>query len=298
MSFDLADTNPGPLLTVIPFSFYPEDEWQSDLELGATELAIAVASGGAPSGLPHTDPHFYLVKAAHWASAYMSSPFDASDTLNLYDVSGLAHYELAGAIDQAGAPSDLETTRAALVADLRKAVDGALAQGATDPFGFGFPWDTWDTTSHGAGLSVMASEVNELTGTQTYPTQSGRWLANILGANAWGVSLIVGDGTTFPPLPPAPGREHRRLPRRDGADPRRRGRRGSEPNALPRQPLRHARVPDRRTRRVRGVQQHREVQGRRRVVLDRRAGHRPERDVATRVRQTDGGPHMRSGGTR
>jgi endoglucanase len=196
--FDLADTNPGPLLTVIPFSFYPEDEWQSDLELGATELAIAVASGGAPSGLPHTDPHFYLVKAAHWASAYMSSPFDASDTLNLYDVSGLAHYELAGAIDQAGAPSDLETTRAALVADLRKAVDGALAQGATDPFGFGFPWDTWDTTSHGAGLSVMASEVNELTGTQTYPTQSGRWLANILGANAWGVSLIVGDGTTFP----------------------------------------------------------------------------------------------------
>jgi hypothetical protein len=25
-----------------------------------------------------------------------------------------------------------------------------------------------------------------------------RWLSNILGANAWGVSLIVGDGTTFP----------------------------------------------------------------------------------------------------
>ena len=24
------------------------------------------------------------------------------------------------------------------------------------------------------------------------------WLANILGANAWGASLIVGDGTTFP----------------------------------------------------------------------------------------------------
>jgi hypothetical protein len=44
----------------------------------------------------------------------------------------------------------------------------------------------------------MASEVNELTGTLTYPGLSGRWLGNILGANAWGISLIVGDGTTFP----------------------------------------------------------------------------------------------------
>jgi endoglucanase len=31
-----------------------------------------------------------------------------------------------------------------------------------------------------------------------YRDWSSRWLANILGANAWGVSLIVGDGTTFP----------------------------------------------------------------------------------------------------
>jgi hypothetical protein len=27
---------------------------------------------------------------------------------------------------------------------------------------------------------------------------ANRWLGNILGANAWGTSLIVGDGTTFP----------------------------------------------------------------------------------------------------
>jgi hypothetical protein len=44
----------------------------------------------------------------------------------------------------------------------------------------------------------MASEYDELTGTDTYADWSGRWLANIVGANAWGVSLIVGDGTTFP----------------------------------------------------------------------------------------------------
>ena len=196
--FDLADTNPGRLTTYVPYSFYPETEWRSDLELGAVELYFAVASGGLPSGLPHTAPLFYLQQAAHWANAYISSPDDAADTLNLYDVSGLAHYDLYRAIAQAGDPPGLETSRAALVADLKKALDGAVGQAGTDPFQFGFPWATWDTTSHGAGLVVMASEYDELTGTPTYKAWSSRWFANILGANAWGVSLIVGDGTTFP----------------------------------------------------------------------------------------------------
>jgi endoglucanase len=44
----------------------------------------------------------------------------------------------------------------------------------------------------------MASEYDQLTGTQTYGAQSQEWLANILGANAWGSSFIVGDGSTFP----------------------------------------------------------------------------------------------------
>jgi endoglucanase len=84
---------------------------------------------------------------------------------------------------------------------MKKALDGALAQAATDPFGFGFPWATWDTTSHGAGLAVMASEYDQLTGTSTYADLSGRWLGNILGANAWGSSFIIGDGSTFPHCP-------------------------------------------------------------------------------------------------
>jgi endoglucanase len=200
--FDLADTTPkGDLTTYIPFSFYPESEWRSDLELGAVELYRAVASGGLPPGLPHTDSSFYLQQAAHWANAYITGPDDAEDTLNLYDVSGLAHYELHRAIGQAGNPAGLEVTQAALLADMKKALDGALAQAATDPFGFGFPWATWDTTSHGAGLSVMASEYNELSGTTTYAGLSGRWLDNILGANAWGSSFIIGNGSTFPHCP-------------------------------------------------------------------------------------------------
>ncbi len=197
--FDLANTAPaGDLLTVIPFSFYPESEWRDDLEIGAAELARALQSGGLPAGLPHTDPLFYLQKAAHWAHAYITGPNDAADTLNLYDISALAHFDLYQALAQAGDPAGLEATRADLLADLKKAIDGALAKAATDPFQFGFPWGVYDTQTHGAGLSVQASLYDQLSGTTTYADWSGRWLGNILGANAWGTSLIVGDGTTFP----------------------------------------------------------------------------------------------------
>ena len=44
--------------------------------------------------MPHTNPLYYLTAAAHWAHAYITGPNDQTDTLNLYDVSGLAHFEL------------------------------------------------------------------------------------------------------------------------------------------------------------------------------------------------------------
>jgi endoglucanase len=198
--FDLANTAPsGNLLTVIPFSFYPETEWRDDLELGAVELYFALQGAGTlPTGLPHASASYYLQQAAQWANAYITGPNDATDTLNLYDVTGLAHYDLYRAIALAGNPSGLATTQAALLADLKKQLDKAVTQGNADPFGFGFPWDTYDTTSHGAGLSVMAAEYTYLTGANTYADYANRWLSNILGANAWGTSLIVGDGSTFP----------------------------------------------------------------------------------------------------
>src|SRR5262249_17410847 len=138
-----------------------------------------------------------------WANAYITGPNDAADTLNLYDVSGLAHFELYRAISLAGNPSGLATTQAALLADLQKQLNKAIAQSATDPFGFGFPWDVYDTTSHGGGLAVMAAEYNFLNGPALNngilpAVYANQQLANILGANAWGASLIVNDGITFP----------------------------------------------------------------------------------------------------
>jgi endoglucanase len=44
----------------------------------------------------------------------------------------------------------------------------------------------------------MAKEYYNLTHDVTYATYSRRWLANISGANAWGVTFTVGDGEVFP----------------------------------------------------------------------------------------------------
>jgi endoglucanase len=199
--FDLADTSPsGDLITTAPFDFYGETEWRDDLELGATELyfALAAAERPLPSALRHTDAAHYLRAATHWAHAYITGPNDAADTLNLYDVSGLAHFELFRAISNAGHPATLEVSQSDLLNDLRKQLESAVSQGNSDPFGFGFPWDTYDSATHGAGLSVEAREYAFLTGSPIFDSYSRRWSANILGANAWGSSFIVGDGDVFP----------------------------------------------------------------------------------------------------
>lgn len=202
--FDLANTAPtGNLVTAGPYDFYPEIEWRDDLEWGATELYFAVQSCGTNCPINLHPASYYLSQAATWANAYITGPNDAKDTLNLYDVSGLAHFELYRAIALAVNPSGLATTQAALVADLQKQLNNAIAQTAKDPFGFGFPWNTYDTTSHGGGLAVMGAEYSYLNGpalnSSTNPaTYANRQLANILGTNGWGTSLIVNDGSTFP----------------------------------------------------------------------------------------------------
>ncbi len=201
--FGLADTHPRhQLLTAIPFSFYPEREWRDDLELGATELADALSSATTlPGGLPHAQPAFYLGQAASWAGQYIEHARHSSDSLNLYDVSGLAHFELVRALRAAGSPSGLAVGESGLVADLRRELSVASEQAQSDPFGFGFPWASADTASHGNGLAVMAGEYDELTGQSAFANLGERWLGNVLGANAWGASLIVGDGTVYPSCP-------------------------------------------------------------------------------------------------
>jgi endoglucanase len=209
---DLTFTDPAPspgdgscancLLTSTPPN--AETVWDDDMELGATELYFALSaansSGHAPAGLPQTDPLVYLKQATQFAKNYTNNiyPYGYGDTLNLYDVSGLAHFELYRAIAAAGNPKGLAMSRTALRKQLLTQVDAAISQATSDAWQFGEEWDNGDVTSHGAGLSVMASEAYSLTGSEKYNQYAQRWLGNILGANAWGSSFIVGAGTTFP----------------------------------------------------------------------------------------------------
>jgi endoglucanase len=215
--FALADTSfpdPAPtvdsgscsscLLTVVPFDGYPENVWDDDMELGATELyfALKFAEGAEslPPGLPHPRPEYYLNQATRFAANYITNVYQQgfTDTLNLYDVSGLAHFELYRALQMAGDPPGLELSQASLLEQFLRQLADAISQARTDPWGYGNQWNSGDTTSHGAGLSVMASEAYYLTQDKSYDIYAQRWLGNILGANAWGSSFIVGDGTTFP----------------------------------------------------------------------------------------------------
>jgi endoglucanase len=189
--YALADTDPsGRLLTTAPYDFYPETQWRDDMELGATELAAAVGPGPEQTA--------YLTDAAQWAADYMAS--GDQDSLNLYDVGGLAHYELARLITETGA-TGLAVTPAMLAQQLHFQIEGAISVSHKFPFAFGYPWSSSDTVSHGAGLSVMASEYDALTGTSTFASEAQGWLDNILGANPWGASFIIGDGSTFPRCP-------------------------------------------------------------------------------------------------
>jgi endoglucanase len=215
--FELADTSypdPAPstgsgtcsncLLTIAPFDGYPETVWEDDMELGATELFFALRSAGEPEHLPaaiaHTNSMDYLAQATHFARGYIANIYNTgcTDTLNLYDVSSLAHFELYRALDMADDPQGLAVSKASIRRQLLRQVADAVNQANTDPWGFGYPWSAGDSTSHGAGLSVMASEAYALTHARAYDTYAQRWLANILGTNAWGSSFIVGDGSTFP----------------------------------------------------------------------------------------------------
>ena len=215
--FALADTSysdPAPtvdsgsctncLLTIAPFDGYPENVWEDDMELGATELYFALESAGGaknlPAGLAHINPMDYLQQAAQFAQNYVTNIYEPgyTDTLNLYDVSGLAHFELYRALERAGNPAGLAVSEAGIRQQLLRQVADAISQASSDPWGFGYAWQDGDTTSHGAGLSVMASEAYYLTQSKIYDTYSQRWLANILGTNSWGSSFIVGDGSTFP----------------------------------------------------------------------------------------------------
>jgi endoglucanase len=184
-------TPPNPLVTADPFGFYPEVSWHDDMELGATEIALAAQA------LAH-DAHPYLRDAAGFAKSYIATDaVDNPDTFNLYDVSALAHTDLVKALAVGGNPT-VAVTRANLVNDLKRQIMLGDAHSDADPFRAAGDVNAFDVDSHTFSWIAMEAWYVQLTGDHTFDgfaVEQRNWL---FGANAWGTSFMVGEGTTFP----------------------------------------------------------------------------------------------------
>jgi hypothetical protein len=177
------DVRPADVVTALPHAFYPESSWQDDMELGGAELALAAQHLGDP-------------RAASWITAAMRWAQPGEDTLNLYDVSALAHAELVRALRAAGTPGE-----AALLADLRAQLRRAARRSRRDPFRAAVTYDDFDAAPHAFGIAATAALYDQLTGDARYAalgTSQRNWA---LGANAWGASLMIGVGSRDPQCP-------------------------------------------------------------------------------------------------
>ncbi|MFD3402237.1 glycoside hydrolase family 9 protein [Kribbella sp. NPDC058693] len=180
--------NVGQLVTSLPFAFYPETAWRDDLELGATELALAAKRLGDPRA------GAWLKQAAYWASQYIAHEA-GGDTLNLYDVSALAHADLIRA-----ARTDRPLVRE-LASDLRAQLEIGASRSAADPFRAGAQYAEFDAVPHTFGLATTARLYARATGDHRYDAFGQHQLDWAFGANAWGVSFVIGVGQTFERCP-------------------------------------------------------------------------------------------------
>ena len=126
-------TPTGDLLTAIPFSFYPETEWRDDLELGATELASRRER--PPAGCPHTD--LRLPATRHWAHAYITARTTPPTRSTSTTSAGSRTTSCTARSGTRATRPGFEITQAALLADMRKALDRAVAQAAPTRSGSG-----------------------------------------------------------------------------------------------------------------------------------------------------------------
>ncbi len=186
--YAMADTAspPHPLVTALPNVFYPESSWHDDMELGAIEIVRA-------SRALHRRATHYLIDAGRWARDYLRT--DAGgDTFNLYDVSALAHADLAHAIG----PAHLAVTRHDLVSDLRRQLRTAQRHASRDPFSAGVDDTQFDVDSHTLGLIATEGWYETVAHSHAFDALAARLRGWVFGANAWGTSFMVGIGSTFP----------------------------------------------------------------------------------------------------
>ncbi|MBP2476916.1 hypothetical protein JOF53_005788 [Crossiella equi] len=185
-------TDVGELTTAFPHSYYPESSWQDDLEFGATQLAIAGhALGDKRAGE-------WAKAATTWAKAYLGSGDE--DTLNLYNTSALGHADLVKLL-RTRLVRDAEVTEAELVADLRRQLDKGVARAKTSPFRTAVDITAFDVATRSFGYAATAELYRSVTRDRSYDAFGSQQRNFALGANAWGLSLVIGVGPRSPFCP-------------------------------------------------------------------------------------------------
>lgn len=179
------------VVTALPHAFYPESSWRDDLELATAEIT----RGEERLGHGGEIARHWLGPASHWAIKYLEHEA-GHDTLNLYDTSALAHADLIDALHVAEVNG--HTLEHELLADLREQLDAAQQRAKSDPFRAGAVYSDFDAVAHTFGLVTTAALYQRLTGSHRYESFATAQRDWALGANPWGVSMMVGVGTTFP----------------------------------------------------------------------------------------------------
>ena len=88
-----------------------------------------------------------------------------------------------------------------LVAELRRQLESGAGPARTEPFASAVDVTQFDAATRTFGFAATARIYRRLTGSRAYDgfgTAQRNWA---LGANAWGTSLVIGEGTVFPHCP-------------------------------------------------------------------------------------------------
>jgi hypothetical protein len=171
---DIYEAGKGkPVLTTLPYDFYPETTWQDDMEWGATELYKTTGNTQ------------YLTEAKTYAQ---QTSYPQGTKLDIYEVNAVAHYVLYPLADA--------TTQTFLKAEMKKILDDGVAQANTNPYRVCEPYE-WGTASVLMGTSATAIMWNRLFNDATYMDLARQQRDYVLGTNQWGVCWLTGFGTDW-----------------------------------------------------------------------------------------------------
>lgn len=191
--FDAAkvrDVTGADVVTALPATWYPETSWRDDLAWAAAELALA--------GQALDDP-----RTAGWLEAGTLLALShleyerGGDTLDVSDTGPVAFADLVRAIRASPDAAD-DVSEPMLLDGLRAVLETAASRAARDPFRAAVDTTDFDTAPRALGLVAVARMYHELSSDDTFAVLEAHQLDWVLGANAWGVSFIVGAGTTYP----------------------------------------------------------------------------------------------------